>query len=558
MAIQSETSTVQYEGTHEDLEYNVPFLFFDEEDLIVMVTNADGVAHRKELHTHYTVSGAGRTEGGMVTLTAEAGIDDDSVVTIYREVEATQKTIYEEGSEFPAKSHERALDKLTMLHQQLARSINRSVQVPPSDDELEAVPAVANSILGFDAGKQPRTYTLEQLVSFLNVTGNILEGERPMATFADATLREAAGPDFTGQLATQTDENSLWIGNAEGGWDRFNLVLGNGDVALENIENVTASRLLGRGPGSAGTVQEIQIGSGLTFTGVTLAAALPDAVPSLTGYRGLKVQSVTSSTLKFEVAEILLPNATNIVKFKDQSVNPVSITVSGLNGLDTGSEESSKWYYIWAVSDGTNFRGLLSASATNPVVPGSVAWVTGTSYGVGDYVKVTVSSVVTVYRCQTAHTSGTFADDLAASKWVVAPAYDYKLLLGAVRNDGSSNFVEFFQVDREVSAVYKGQASLAGHTDVLTALSISSFIPPEAVFVYGNAGTTSGNALITIAGSAAGLGRCIINHPNTNNFDSFVGCGPFGVPVPTANTIYYKTMQNSAVYSIEITGLRYL
>jgi len=42
-----------------------------------------------------------------------------------------------------------------------------------------------------------------------------------------------------------------------------------------------------------------------------------------------------------------------------------------------------------------------------------LTWVTGTSYGVGD--DVVDSSKL--YSCLIAHTSGTFATDLGASKW---------------------------------------------------------------------------------------------------------------------------------------------
>lgn len=50
----------------------------------------------------------------------------------------------------------------------------------------------------------------------------------------------------------------------------------------------------------------------------------------------------------------------------------------------------------------------------------TAAWLTGTGYVVGDYVKE--SSVI--YRCIVAHTSGTFATDLAALKWVAQTAYE--------------------------------------------------------------------------------------------------------------------------------------
>ncbi|MBU2051423.1 MAG: hypothetical protein KKH61_20940 [Gammaproteobacteria bacterium] len=48
-------------------------------------------------------------------------------------------------------------------------------------------------------------------------------------------------------------------------------------------------------------------------------------------------------------------------------------------------------------------------------------WVTATAYAVGDFVYIT--STALTYKCATAHTSGTFATDLAAVKWVLYTAY---------------------------------------------------------------------------------------------------------------------------------------
>lgn len=48
----------------------------------------------------------------------------------------------------------------------------------------------------------------------------------------------------------------------------------------------------------------------------------------------------------------------------------IDITASGLLGLDTGSEASSTWYYLWAIAkaDGT-VSAILSASSTSPTMP---------------------------------------------------------------------------------------------------------------------------------------------------------------------------------------------
>jgi hypothetical protein len=69
-----------------------------------------------------------------------------------------------------------------------------------------------------------------------------------------------------------------------------------------------------------------------------------------------------------------------------------------------------------------------SNKATNPytgnpitkamVTNGTLAWVTSTAYAVGNV----VSNSTTFYRCLVAHTSGTFATDLAAGKWEVVTA----------------------------------------------------------------------------------------------------------------------------------------
>lgn len=51
----------------------------------------------------------------------------------------------------------------------------------------------------------------------------------------------------------------------------------------------------------------------------------------------------------------------------------------------------------------------------------TTAWATTTAYVVGD---VRTVSSLECYRCLVAHTSGTFATDLAASKWVLMPVLE--------------------------------------------------------------------------------------------------------------------------------------
>jgi len=79
---------------------------------------------QKTLTTDYTVSGAGVETGGTVTFVTAPGCG--LAVAIVRDVPYTQATDYPENDPFPALSHEDALDKLTMLVQQVKELTTRS------------------------------------------------------------------------------------------------------------------------------------------------------------------------------------------------------------------------------------------------------------------------------------------------------------------------------------------------------------------------------------------------------------------------------------------------
>ena len=125
----------------------------------------------------------------------------------------------------------------------------------------------------------------------------------------------------------------------------------------------------------------------------------------------------------------------------------LDITTSGVNGLDTGAEAGNTWYYVYLIWNPTTalVNGLLSASATAPTLP-----------------------------------SG----------------YTKKRLIGAVRNDGSSNFLRFKQVcNRCYYSDSVPQRILTGGTATsFTSVSVASYIPTtvsyEGMFSLGNQGGT--------------------------------------------------------------------
>jgi hypothetical protein len=124
MAVQSDTSRISYAGNNStSTSYAVPFVFLENTHLKAIAKTSAGVESVVTLTNH---AGAGNVNGG--TVRTAVAVPATSTLTIYRDVPITQTTTYAEGGDFPAASHERALDKLTTITQQLDRRINTCVR----------------------------------------------------------------------------------------------------------------------------------------------------------------------------------------------------------------------------------------------------------------------------------------------------------------------------------------------------------------------------------------------------------------------------------------------
>jgi hypothetical protein len=147
MAVTSATSSISYTGNASTVtSYAVPFVFLENSHLsaIAKVTST-GAESVVTLTNHV---GAGSIDGG--TVCTAVSVPATSTLTISRTVPATQTTQYAEGGDFPAASHERALDKLTMLGQQIARSISRTVRLSDAAPETDPLPVLPNRFFGTD------------------------------------------------------------------------------------------------------------------------------------------------------------------------------------------------------------------------------------------------------------------------------------------------------------------------------------------------------------------------------------------------------------------------
>lgn len=189
------TSTAKsgpYAGSGTTGPFTVTFRFLDNSHLRVIRT-VGAVETVLALTTDYTVTGAGASSG---TVTLVSALPVGQTLTILRNVPATQEADYVVGDAFPAESHELALDKLTMLVQQNAEIIARTLRLKASTSGVspELPDPEADKILGWNTSatalRNINAADLVTLVVYGTANSDVFTGDGTETVF---TLSENPG-----------------------------------------------------------------------------------------------------------------------------------------------------------------------------------------------------------------------------------------------------------------------------------------------------------------------------------------------------------------------------
>lgn len=186
MTVQSQTSRADYVGNGATTSFAVPFYFLLDTDLKVLRTD-NNVATTLVLGADYTVSGAGNPAGGSVTTTVAPTASQK--LSILRNVPYTQLTRYVPNDPFPASSHEKAIDKLTMQVQQLAESASRALTMPPNTTGVSNFlpPPSPNDLIGWNeqanALQNVDPASLATIVAYGTARADLFSGDGTNKTF---------------------------------------------------------------------------------------------------------------------------------------------------------------------------------------------------------------------------------------------------------------------------------------------------------------------------------------------------------------------------------------
>lgn len=123
----------EYTGDGTTTQFSFPIFFLEEQDVKVAL-RIDDVESKPVFGVDYTVTGAGNPVGGTVTFMVAPPAA--SIVVLFNDPPQTQTVDYQDNDEFPAETHERALDKLTILVQRLLANLDRTLRFSETEQDL--------------------------------------------------------------------------------------------------------------------------------------------------------------------------------------------------------------------------------------------------------------------------------------------------------------------------------------------------------------------------------------------------------------------------------------
>lgn len=152
----------------------------------------------------YTVFGEGNDAGGNVTLTVAT--TGTGTITLLREVPYTQPTDFKNQGSFFPRTHERAFDRVTMLAQQIAETLGRSLTLPidATGVNTELPYPTAGNLIGWDSSTlNIRNFSPAEIATTV-AFGNF-RYDRFTATVGQTAFTLAADPGALGNLDVSID-----------------------------------------------------------------------------------------------------------------------------------------------------------------------------------------------------------------------------------------------------------------------------------------------------------------------------------------------------------------
>ena len=368
---------VSYTVSTSTTSFAVPFEFFDDADLVVVVGGTT-----KTLTTHYTVSG-GNGATGTVTMTSGNAVSSGTVI-IFRDIDFKRTTDFPTSGAFPIATLNTELDRNIALFDDLQDRIDRSIRLTDNDDASTMTIPVKASRLG--------------KILWFNATTGVVEAVGNSSTIT--TIQDAIGDN------TLTLTGTITYGSLSDGTITITAFVDEDDMSSNSATLVPTQQSVKAYVDSQVTAQDLDA----TTDSGTIAIDLDSETLTIAGGEGIDT-SATGNTITIAGEDASTSNK-GVASFDsaDFSVSSgaVSIKSGGVsNDQLAGSIADSKLSTI-TTADKVSGAAVQIDGATD-----------GTSITVADSDKLLIddggtTKYINASQLNSYVSSGTPADDISA------------------------------------------------------------------------------------------------------------------------------------------------
>jgi len=291
MTITTTTSRVTFSGDGSSTVFTIPFLFYNNTDILVVKTASGGGTSTLVLGTDYTLSGAGVSSGG--TLTKTTVLATGETMAIILSPPFTQTSHFVANQTFPSSAVEQSLDKVVQLNQRLNDLLGRSLRAPDSDSNvsgftLPSAVSRANTYLSFDSNGNPQTsVTITGATLSQTLIGTYLWPQTSAEVAASVTPVNYAFPATASTAYISRYLNLSTALTVAGSTNPFTLIIDSAisvGSSLTVPSNVTL-QVIGAGSIAINSGQTLTV-NGPVLSNKTSALTFPGAGTTAFGYAG--------------------------------------------------------------------------------------------------------------------------------------------------------------------------------------------------------------------------------------------------------------------------------
>lgn len=214
MTLTSTVVRIQYNGDGSTILFPVPYVFWDDDDLLVVHADSDNVETTWTRGTEYTVTGGDGATGNVTVSTSPTDYTPASgeTLTIISNLDDIQELSLPFGGPIPSEDLEEELDKIVRLIQQLDEELDRALKFPITATDTDiTLPTLVDNAL-----KYLRVNSTEDGLEWADITSSgtitipvtIAEGGTGATNAADA--RTNLGVDAADDRRTTAKRLTLY------------------------------------------------------------------------------------------------------------------------------------------------------------------------------------------------------------------------------------------------------------------------------------------------------------------------------------------------------------